>query len=123
MMYTSKYFSLTETECRCGCGKDLTDRAKQDFDALREEFGGPLTMTSGARCASYNQKVSTTGPDGPHTSLEAADFGVSHGDAHKLLTIAVRRGYTGIGIQQKGSGRFIHLDRLTTPPRPNVWSY
>lgn len=122
-MYTSKYFSLAETECKCGCGFDLTDSFKQQCDDLREEFGAPLTMTSGARCASYNQKVSTTGPQGPHTTGGAADFGVSHGQAFKLLGLAMKRGFTGIGIQQKGAGRFIHLDRLTAPPRPNVWSY
>jgi hypothetical protein len=32
-------------------------------------------------------------------------------------------GFTGIGVQQKGSRRFIHLDVLQNPPRPNVWSY
>lgn len=122
-MYTSRYFSLSETECRCGCGFDLTDKAKQDFDALREEYGVPLSMSSGARCPSYNQKVSTTGPQGPHTTGGAADFAVSHGNAHRLLLVAMRQGFTGIGVQQKGSGRFIHLDRLTMEPRPNVWSY
>ncbi len=119
----SKYFSLAETECRCGCGFNLTDRALASFDALREEYGKPLPMTSGARCPSYNQKVSSTGPKGPHTTGEAADFGVSHGDAHRLLGIAMRQGLTGVGLQQKGSGRFIHLDRLTVAPRPNVWTY
>lgn len=122
-MYTSKYFSKAETSCQCGCGTDLTDKAKFDFDQLRVEFDAPLKMTSGARCPAHNQKVSTTGPNGPHTTREAADFAVSGADAHKLLTIAMRRGYTGIGINQKGGARFIHLDRLTTAPRPHVWSY
>ncbi len=119
----SKYFSLAETECKCGCGADLTEAFKAECDGLREEFGKPLTMTSGARCGSYNMKVSTTGPKGPHTTGGAADFAVSGADAHKLLAIAMRRGFTGIGIQQKGTGRFIHLDKLTAPPRPNLWSY
>jgi zinc D-Ala-D-Ala carboxypeptidase len=119
----SKYFSLSETECKCGCGFDLTPEFKEECDALREAFGGPLTMTSGARCGSYNMKVSTTGPQGPHTTGRAADFAVSHGQAFKLLGLAMKRGFTGIGIQQKGAGRFIHLDCLLTPPRPNVWSY
>ena len=122
-MYNSKYFSLAETECKCGCGTDLTDTFKQQCDELREAYGAPLTMTSGARCGSYNQKVSDTGPQGPHTTGGAADFAVARGDAFKLLGIAFRLGFTGIGIRQKGEGRFIHLDKLTAPPRPNVWSY
>ena len=33
--------------------------------------------------------------------------------------------FTGIGIQQKGSGRFIHLDMAPAEqlPRPMIWSY
>jgi hypothetical protein len=31
--------------------------------------------------------------------------------------------FTGIGIQQKGGARFIHLDDLTGVGRPTVWSY
>jgi zinc D-Ala-D-Ala carboxypeptidase len=123
-MYTSKYFSLAETECKCGCGKDLADAFKEICDRLREQYGKPLPMTSGARCASYNQKVSTTGPQGPHTTGHAADFGVSRADAHELLRVAMDMLiFQGIGIQQKGDGRFIHLDTLNSGPRPNVWSY
>jgi zinc D-Ala-D-Ala carboxypeptidase len=43
--------------------------------------------------------------------------------AHKLLKLAFELGFTGIGVNQKTSGRFIHLDTLTEAPRPNVWSY
>lgn len=34
--------------------------------------------------------------------------------------------FTGIGIQQKGGDRYIHLDNLPNAPgqpRPTVWSY
>jgi len=37
--------------------------------------------------------------------------------------LALELGFTGIGVQQKGTGRFPHLDTLEEPPRPNVWSY
>ncbi len=121
--WSSKYFSLSETECKCGCGFDLTPEFKQECDNLREIYGEPLSMSSGARCASYNQKVSTTGPQGPHTTGCAADFAVSGGKAHKLLGIIMAMGFTGVGIQQKGTARFIHADTLKSAPRPNVWSY
>jgi zinc D-Ala-D-Ala carboxypeptidase len=120
----SRYFSIAETECKCGCGSNSMDPAfMARLDSLREAFGGPLIMTSGMRCPSYNQKVSTTGPQGPHTTGKAADFAVSHGDAHRLLMAAASLGFRGIGVQQKGSGRFIHVDDLHAPARPNVWSY
>ena len=34
--------------------------------------------------------------------------------------------FTGVGINQKGSSRFIHLDQLHEKdgyPRPTIWSY
>jgi hypothetical protein len=35
-------------------------------------------------------------------------------------------GFTGIGIAQKGEGRYVHLDDLPSvegQPRPTLWSY
>jgi len=41
-----------------------------------------------------------------------------------LLKIALEEGMTGIGVQQKGSGRFLHLDDVTEEiQRPWIWSY
>jgi zinc D-Ala-D-Ala carboxypeptidase len=125
-MYTSKYFSLAETECRCKCGFDLTDECKQKLDSLREAHGKPLTMTSGARCPSYNAKVSETGTTGPHTTGNAADLAVARGDAYNVMRLAFQLGFTGIGVKQKGEGRYLHLDTLREgpgQPRPTVWSY
>jgi hypothetical protein len=42
------------------------------------------------------------------------------------MRLALAKGFTGIGVQQKGGGRFIHLDNLPNgpgQPRPTVWSY
>jgi hypothetical protein len=36
--------------------------------------------------------------------------------------IAMEAGFTGIGVQQKGTGRFLHLDTLEGDLRPTVWS-
>ena len=61
-----------------------------------------------------------------HTTGKAADIAVSREDAFHLLSLALSKGFTGIGVQQKGSGRFIHLDTIENSegrPRPTVWSY
>jgi len=47
---------------------------------------------------------------------------VSRAQAHRLLVLACAAGFTGIGVAQKGNGRFIHLDDLQEG-RPAVWSY
>lgn len=126
-MVKLQYFSVVEFECRCGCGRAPMDNEfLERLDAVRGAYGKPLAVTSGYRCPSYNAKVSGTGMTGPHTTGKAADLAVARGDAYKLLGIALRYGFTGIGVQQKGAARFLHLDTLTDAPgqpRPTLWSY
>ena len=103
---------------------------KEDFidalDHLRAEFGLPLVVNSGYRCPVHNQAVSTTGPDGPHTTGRAVDLVVDRTNAFTLLKLAIKsEKFTGVGVKQHGSGRFLHLDQLNPleHPRPNLWSY
>jgi len=97
------------------------------IEALRVACGFPLPVSSGARCPSHNAAVSKTGRTGPHTTGRAIDLAVSHGQAFEVLSVALKSGFfTGIGINQKGGGRFIHLDDLPNvsgQPRPTLWSY
>ena len=128
---SSQFFARKELQCRCGQFCDSACPMNEDFmarlDVLRERFAKPLRVTSGYRCPQHNSNVSSTGASGPHTSGKAIDFGVSRDDAHALLRIAMDMNFSGIGIAQKGSGRFIHLDDLTAEEtknmRPWLWSY
>lgn len=124
---TFKFFKLEEFACKCGCGTNLQQPTFiQKLDVLRDVYGRPLVVTSGYRCPTHNAKVSSTGATGPHTTGRAVDFAVDRAAAVKLLSHALNMGlFTGFGIQQKGGGRFIHLDDLTAPahPRPTIWSY
>lgn len=123
----SKYpnFTREEFKCphceRCYMSEHFMDRLQK----TRTEYGRPMIVTSGYRCPEYNNQISSTGLDGPHTTGRAVDIHVYGNDAHRLLYHAFQNGFSGIGINQKGdrSGRFIHLDTLENPPRPNVWSY
>lgn len=122
-----RHFKWSDWECKCGCGQNLTKpKHALRIDELRERCGFPMWITSGYRCPAYNAKVSTTGEDGPHTTGEATDLGVSRFQAYKVLEHGLALGFTGIGVQQKGKARFIHLDDLHEPehaPRPTIWSY
>ena len=118
----TKHFPDNEIICKCGCGM----LPKLDFmvkiEALRIAAGFPFTVPSGARCPKHNNAVSGTGLTGPHTTGRAIDIAVSRAQAHRLLVLACAAGFTGIGVAQKGNGRFIHLDDLQEG-RPAVWSY
>ena len=118
-----KHFKREEFACRCGCGQNLIEDSLVDaLDALREQLGFPMPVTSGYRCPEHNQKVSTTGPGGPHTTGRAADIGVSRDKAVALLAAALKMNFTGLGLNQKGDARFVHLDLVPREYR-TCWTY
>lgn len=123
-MYKSRYFSPEETGCRCGkC--DMTQGMKDHFliklDRLRQICGFPIVMSSGYRCPEHE-----VNPDGPHGDGLAADLKVEGKQAYIVQQNANILKFRGIGIKQKGEGRFIHVDDAQASlerPRPAIWSY
>ena len=92
------------------------------IDVLRDKCGFPFIVNSGYRSPEFNNRVSTTGFNGPHTTGKAADIAVNTTEAFILIDNAIKMGvFTGIGV---GKG-FIHLDILTPEeaPRPRLWGY
>ncbi len=125
MIDWSQFPNFTEAEMRCKhTGKCAMDeRFLVRLQHLRTAYGKPMTITSGYRDPSHpserNKSVS-----GAHTLGRAVDVAVQGADAVKLLRLALEFGFTGIGVQQKGASRFIHLDDVTSGlPRPMIWSY
>lgn len=115
--------------CRC-CGRLIIVPTTMDkLQRVRTEFGRPMIITSGYRCSRHNQKVSSSGPNGPHTTGRPVDVKIFGEEALDLIVIARRHGFTGFGIKQKGDfqGRYVHLDDLlnheTGGPRPWIWTY
>jgi zinc D-Ala-D-Ala carboxypeptidase len=123
-------FSRGEVACQ-HCGRAEMD---EDFmwrlQDLREAYGRPMKITSGYRCPEHPIEARKTSP-GTHSTGRAVDVAVSRGEAYSLLRLAIRMGFTGIGVQQKGDGRFLHLDDIHSKedfngkkfPRPTIWSY
>lgn len=122
-----RYFTLDEFACRgqdcCGGLAEMDEAFIDKLDELRHRVGFPIAVSSGYRCPTHNQRVSSTGPNGPHTTGKASDLRVDRTRAWYVLREAMEIGFTGIGVQQKGNARFLHLDMLEQPPRPTVWSY
>lgn len=118
-------FKRSEFACK-GSGECRMDPAFMDkLQALRIEYGKPMVVSSGYRSPDYNSAVSDTGVDGPHTTGRAVDVLVRGSDAVQLLGLALRHGFTGVGVSQKGNSRFLHLDMAPADkyPRPMIWSY
>ena len=115
-------FNLDEFKCQCGCGhvsvhSDLLDLLQTARDKL-----GPLTITSAYRCPEHNDKVSSTGLSGPHTTSKACDLHVSNSQHRKKLIDYFANKVTGLGIAKT----FIHIDIISSeelPHRPNAWIY
>ena len=118
-------FSAAEFRCQ-HTGADGMDATFMDrLQALRADFGKPMVISSGYRDPSHPIEAAKPQP-GAHASGRACDVRVEGGEALELVALAYRHGFTGIGVQQKGGGRFIHLDDLPhapNRPRPWIWSY
>jgi len=122
---TLKYFTPEELRCSC-CDQDGMNEAFMDkVSELRKQLGFPFIVTSAYRCAKHPIEARKASP-GAHTTGRAIDIGVSGMSAYLVLQGALKAGFRGIGVQQKGEGRFIHLDDIEDSeerPRPWVWSY
>lgn len=123
----TKHFKRKELKCKCGCGRaDMSPEFMERLELLREEYGKPIILSSAYRCPEYNNKISATGKNGPHTTGRAVDIPIMLYDAFLIAKLAFMFGFTGIGIKQHGypGKRFIHLDDIQDPrTRPRIWTY
>ena len=120
----SRYPNFAPNEFKCShCGKvEMQPAFMEQLQLLRTIYGKPMRITSGYRCPEHPVEARKSKP-GAHSEGRAADIGVVGPEAHAILRLALENGFTGIGVQQKGEGRFIHVDTSTTGVRPSVWSY
>jgi uncharacterized protein YcbK (DUF882 family) len=125
MIQWSKYPNFSAKEFQCShCGADgIKEGVLEKLQFMRTAYGKAMKITSGYRCPQHPIEAKKATP-GAHALGLAADIGVEGAAAHEVLRLAFEIGFTGIGVQQKGSGRFIHLDiRNGELPGPTVWSY
>lgn len=119
------YFKESEFRCRhtgkCLMVPEFMDRLLH----LRLTLGKPMIITSGYRDKTHPVEARKA-TIGAHTTGRACDVAIQGSDALRLIHLAVALGFTGIGVQQKGGGRFIHLDDCSSEHkliRPTIWSY
>lgn len=120
------YFSEHEFACK-HCGKCLMlPRFMDKLYKVREQYNRPMLFSSGYRCPDHPVEAGKSNGPGVHTMGCAADILVSGREAFELLRVAVAAGFTGVGVQQKGASRYLHLDDAEDGlrfVRPMIWSY
>ena len=115
-------FKPEEVQCQ-HCGELEIDVGIMNLLQQARNDLGSLSITSGYRCSEHNNKISSTGPNGPHTTGKALDISVKDSKHRKELITYFAPKVTGLGIAKS----FIHIDLLNADEgfevRPNSWVY
>ena len=110
------YFKRSETQCKCGCGLDITDDFRTFLNMLREACGRPLYITSGARCRKYNATRKNSAKNSKHIKRIAADIRARTGwEKNQIIRMACRIA----DVSFSDYPTFVHIDLRTT--RPTTW--
>lgn len=100
------YFTPQELQCKCGCGMQIDPKYAAWLECVRDDFGKPMIINSGARCPKRNAEVGGE-PDSAHLLGLAADIAIDNAaDRFKIVAIAIDLDAVGIGIYPT----WIHLD-------------
>ena len=126
------YFKAKELTCKCGCNTIEFDLGfLATLNAIREKCGFSFPISSAYRCPLHpiearKERVGARKDRvGAHTYGKAVDILCSGENALEVIRVAQAHGIKRIGVQQKGGGRFIHLDACTEEEGfpPAIWSY
>lgn len=119
-----KNFTSNELNCSC-CNEPNTSlefrELMDDIQDMRDELGFAFNVTSAYRCPDHPIEAKKD-KYGMHT-IAAIDINIYGDEALQLMKLALDKGFTGIGIKQKGpyNKRFIHLDKREGLRK--LWSY
>jgi len=119
-------FSKSEFDCKHTGKNEMKHSFMAKLQALRTAYGKPMKISSGFRDYTHPVESKKKRKNGAHPTGLAVDIRISRKEAYKVLKLAFELGFSGIGIAQRKSGRFLHLDTIgETPeqPRPTIWSY
>lgn len=124
------YFTEKELSCRHTGEYKFDEEFLDLLNKIREECGFAFPVTSAYRHPTHPNEARKQAT-GAHCTGKAIDIAVSGAKAMELVSVAIANGVTRIGVQQKGSGRFIHLDICTKEDFPDrdyfpeeaIWSY
>ena len=114
-------FTRSEMECKCGCGlMNISQSFMDRLQRLRTEYGKPMTVTSGTRCAKHNATVSTN-PQSDHVLGAGVDIAcVNARDRFRLLELGFKHGFDRMGVRRD----FVHFGlNVGVNPEDVFWLY
>ena len=112
-----KNFTKDEFTCECGCGLDICDKLKAFAQRLRDQFGWPLVISSGARCPTVNAAVGGV-PDSCHLTGQAFDcYFPGHMNEAVMAQMADDAISQEIGVIRYPNQLFCHFQ---VPPRNQI---
>ena len=116
-------FSKAEFDCKHTGKNEMKPEFLELLQELRTQYGKPIIINSGYRDPSHPVEFRKNSP-GTHSLGLAADIRCQGEEAYRILDLAFKLGFCGIGVKQHGLYRFIHLDIAAHPfARPSLWSY
>jgi hypothetical protein len=119
------YFKPEELACKCGCNSNEFDGDfLETLCVIRESCGFAFPLSSAYRCPQHPIEAEKA-TVGAHCYGKAVDILCSGESALEVIRVALANGINRIGVNQKGSSRFIHLDGCTVEEgfSSAIWSY
>lgn len=114
-------FAKSEFDCKHTGLNEMKPEFMAKLQALRAEYGKPMTITSGYRHPTHPIEARKGRSDGEHTRGMCCDIACSTGvDRYDIVKLALKYGFHRIGIAKN----FVHLGLGGKGLPPNVmWEY
>lgn len=106
-------FSKSEFDCKHTGKNEMKPEFMEKLQELRILYGKPMKISSGFRDVTHPVEAKKS-KGGYHTLGIACDVACGSVEAYEIIRLAMQVGFKGIGVNQKGEGRFIHLDLRDT---------
>ncbi|MEW6169623.1 MAG: D-Ala-D-Ala carboxypeptidase family metallohydrolase [Pseudomonadota bacterium] len=121
----AEFFGPDEFACSATGVCEMQVRFLDLLLQIRRSYGRPMRITSGYRHPTHPIEAAKGGLSrGEHTMGACCDVAAEGDAALILMQYALAAGITRLGVNQKGTGRFLHLG-VGGPglANPWVWSY
>ena len=117
----SKYFKITEFECKCGCGlNNIDNELLIVLEQARHLAGVPFKINSGCRCKKHNDSLPNSSPTSSHVKGLAVDIKCDNDEQRfYIINGLMQAKFLRIGIAKT----FIHADIDNTKNDNRIWIY